>query len=54
MNKKDLIIWLYEQKDKADYELHIEHAEGSYREKLWAQVNLLDTIIAKVKKELVE
>ena len=54
MSKQDLIIWLYEQKDKADYELHVEGAEGSYRERLWAQVNLLDTIIAKVKKELAE
>ncbi len=54
MNKKDLIIWLYEQKDNIDYKLHVEGAEGAYREQLWAQVNLLDTIIAKVKKELAE
>ena len=52
MDKKDLIIWLYEEKDKRDYKLHVDHVEGSYREKMWAEVNLLDSIIAKVKKEM--
>ena len=50
MDNKDLIIWLYEQKDELDRKLHVEHAEGTYRQELWAQVNLLDKIIKKVKK----
>jgi hypothetical protein len=50
MDNKDLIIWLYEQKDELDHKLHVEHAEGTYRQELWAQVNLLDKIIKKVKK----
>lgn len=51
MDKKDFIIWLYEEKDKFDRELYVNHAEGAYRSELWAKVNLLDKIIAKVKED---
>lgn len=47
---KDFIIWLYEQKDALEIKLHVDHAEGSYRQELWGQVNLLDKIIAEAKK----
>lgn len=47
---KDFIIKLYEEKDKIDYELHVEHVEGAYRDNCWAKLNLLDKII-KLAKE---
>ena len=50
MDNKDSIICMYEQKDELDYKLHVEHAEGTHRQELWAQVNLLDKIIKKIKK----
>lgn len=46
----EFIIWLYEQKDEIDKKLHVDHAQGTYQDELWAQVNLLDKIIAKAKK----
>ena len=39
-------------KDRLDEKLHKDHVEGSFRQECWAKVNLLDTIIAKAKKEL--
>ena len=52
MSKSEFIIWLYEEKDRLDEKLHKDHVEGSFRQECWAKVNLLDTIIAKAKKEL--
>lgn len=53
---KDLLIWLYEQKDSINAHLYgngcYERAEGIYRQELFAQLNLLDKIIQHVKKEL--
>ena len=50
MDNKDLIIWLYEKKDAIEHKLHVDHIEGTYRQELWAKINLLDEIIAHVKK----
>ena len=50
MDKKDFIIWLYEEKDKRDNLLHVQHVEGRSRDEAWAEINLLDKIIAKLKK----
>lgn len=47
---KDFIIKLYEEEDKIDYELHVKHVEGTYRDNCWAKLNLLDKII-KLAKE---
>ena len=43
---KDLIIWLYEKKDAIEHKLHVDHVEGTYRQELWAKINLLDEIIS--------
>lgn len=52
---KDLLLWLYEQKDDIDAHLYgtggYNRAEGTYRQELFAQMNLLDKIIRRVKKE---
>lgn len=51
---KDLLIWLYEQKDDIDAHLYgignYDRAEGTYRQELFAQINLLDKIIQHVRK----
>lgn len=47
---KDFIIKLYEEKDKIENKLHVEHVQGTYRDECWAQINLLDKII-KLAKE---
>lgn len=51
---KDLLLWLYEQKDDIDAHLYgtgnYDRAEGTYRQELFAQMNLLDKIIRRVKK----
>ena len=51
---KDLLIWLYEQKDDIDAHLYgtgsYSRAEGTYRQELFAQMNLLDKIIRRIKK----
>ena len=53
MDKKDFLIWLYEQKDDIDAHLYgtgrYEKAEGTYRQELFAQLNLLDKIIQQLK-----
>ena len=50
---KDLLLWLYEQKDEIDAHLYgtgtYDRAEGTYRQELFAQMNLLDKIIRHVK-----
>ena len=50
---KDLLLWLYEQKDEIDVHLYgtgtYDRAEGAYRQELFAQMNLLDKIIRRVK-----
>ena len=50
---KDLLLWLYEQKDEIDAHLYgtgtYDRAEGTYRQELFAQMNLLDKIIRRVK-----
>lgn len=53
MDKNEFILWLYEQKDELEEKLHgSEAVTGSYRMECWANVNLLDKIIQKAKKEL--
>lgn len=51
---KDLLIWLYEQKDDIDAHLYginsCDRAEGTYRQELFAQLNLLDKIIRHIRK----
>ena len=51
---KDLLIWLYEQKDDIDAHLYgigsYDRAEGTYRQELFAQLNLLDKIIRHIRK----
>ena len=51
---KDLLIWLYEQKDDIDAHLYgiggYDRAEGTYRQELFAQINLLDKIIQHIRK----
>lgn len=51
---KDLLLWLYEQKDDIDAHLYgtgsYSRAEGTYRQEIFAQMNLLDKIIRHVKK----
>ena len=53
MDKKDFLIWLYEHKDDIDAHLYgtgrYEKAEGTYRQELFAQLNLLDKIIQQLK-----
>lgn len=50
---KDLLIWLYEQKDDIDAHLYgidsCDRAEGTYRQELFTQLNLLDKIIQHIK-----
>ena len=50
---KDLLLWLYEQKDNIYAHLYgsgtYDRAEGTYRQELFAQINLLDKIIRRVK-----
>lgn len=50
---KDLLLWLYEQKDDIDAHLYgngkYDRAEGTYRQECFAQLNLLDKIIRHVK-----
>ena len=54
MDKKDFLIWLYEQKDDINDHLYgnglCERAEGTHRLELFAQLNLLDKIIHHLKK----
>ena len=51
---KDLLLWLYEQKDDIEARLYgtgnYNTASGTYRQELFAQINLLDKIIRRVKK----
>lgn len=51
---KDLLLWLYEQKDEIDDHLYgtgkYDRAEGTSREKYFAQLNLLDKIIRYIKQ----
>lgn len=51
---KDLLIWLYEQKDDIDAHLYgigsYDRAEGIYKQELFAQLNLLDKIIRHIRK----
>lgn len=53
MNEKDLLLWLYEQKDKVNDKLYgvngQDRAEGIYREKLFTELNTYDKIIKYVK-----
>lgn len=50
MNEKDLLLWLYEQKDKVDDKLYgVNRAKGIYREKLFTELNTYDKIIKYVK-----
>lgn len=55
MDKKDLLLWLYEQKDEIDKKLYgvggYDRAEGNYRDKLFAELNTYDKVVAKIKKE---
>lgn len=50
---KDLLLWLYEQKDDIDAHLYgtgeYDRAEGARRQEYFAQLNLLDKIIRRVK-----
>lgn len=50
---KDLLLWLYEQKDDIDAHLYgagkYDRAEGNSRLEYYAQLNLLDRIIKRVK-----
>lgn len=50
---KDLLLWLYEQKDEIDAHLYgngiYDRAEGSCRQEYYAQLNLLDKIIKHIK-----
>ena len=45
MDNKDLIIWLYEQKDELDHKLHVEHAEGTYRQEFDSVIDTLADIL---------
>ena len=50
---KDLLLWLYEQKDEIDAHLYgqgkYDRAEGTARAEYFAQLNLLDKIIRHIK-----
>lgn len=50
---KDLLLWLYEQKDEIDAHLYgtglYDRAEGAYRQECYAQMNLLNKIIQHIK-----
>lgn len=52
---KDLLLWLYEQKDDIDAHLYgsngYDRAEGTRRQEYFAQLNLLDKIIRHVKSQ---
>ena len=51
---KDLLLWLYEQKDDIDAHLYgagkYDRAEGNSRLEYYAQLNLLDRIIRHIKQ----
>ena len=51
---KDLLLWLYEQKDEIDAHLSgagkYDRAEGNSRLEYYAQLNLLDRIIRYIKQ----
>ena len=51
---KDLLLWLYEQKDEIDAHLYgtgnYSRAEGNSRLEYYAQLNLLDRIIRHIKQ----
>ena len=51
---KDLLLWLYEQKDDIDAHLYgtgkSDRAEGNSRLEYYAQLNLLDRIIRHIKQ----
>ena len=51
---KDLLLWLYEQKDEIDAHLYgsgkYDRVEGNSRLEYYAQLNLLDRIIRHIKQ----
>lgn len=51
---KDLLLWLYEQKNEIDAHLYgagkYDRAEGNSRLEYYAQLNLLDRIIRYIKQ----
>lgn len=57
MDKKDLLLWLYEQKDKVEDKLFGTNGEDrvdsqSYRDVLYAKQNTYDEVIKYVKKNM--
>lgn len=51
---KDLLLWLYEQKDEIDAHLYgsgkYDRVEGNSRLEYYAQLNLLNRIIRHIKQ----
>lgn len=57
MDKKDLLLWLYEQKDKVENKLFRTNGEDrvdsqSYRDVLYAKQNTYDEVIKYIKKNM--
>lgn len=57
MDNKDLLLWLYEQKDKVEDEIFgtngKDRAESStYRDKLYTKQNTYDEVIRHIKKNM--
>lgn len=56
MDNKDLLLWLYEQKDKVEDKLFgtngQDRAEGNYRDKLYTKQNTYDEVIQHIKKNM--